>query len=655
MSGQVLGNRTTSAPGSGSARTPGSRGRLGALDILVLSVWCGLAGGLLEVGARTLCRAIDPTKRLYMMTRHFVWLTPLANLVLFIALGLCLTVVTRIWPRRGAWLSSRLIVLLALLPALWVAGPRIYQEAWFVVALGIASRVVPWLERDPTRWRRRLLGGSAGLVGLVLILAGFVGGGEWLRQRREAGRPLPPAGSPNVLLIVMDTVRADHLSLYGYERPTTPTLERMAQQGIRFDEARATAPWTLASHASFFTGRWPHELDVRWLTPLRGRFPTLAEYLGSRGYATAGFVANTTYCSYDTGLDRGFAHYEDYVLERLSPLRTAGLIDAAVKALSRLALVRGPGSLPRLEGLVSEWFASAERKRAARINREFLGWIAGRREPGRPFFAFLNYLDTHTPYLLPPGVPYRFGVDPETSGEALAVLMGWSLLDKLRLPRPYWNLARDAYDNCVAYLDDQLGVLFDELRRRGILANSLVIVLSDHGEALGDHSLFQHGESLYRMEIRVPLLILTPARAPSGRVIRETVSLRDLPATVVDLIGLEGGSPFPGRSLARSWEGRPAAESPSSSGGALSELASPNPLDPNQGRSPAHRGPLISLAEDGLVYIRNEGDQTEELFDERDDPRELTNRARQQAMQGLVRRFRDRIGRMKVDLRNASR
>ncbi|MBV8217148.1 MAG: sulfatase-like hydrolase/transferase, partial [Solirubrobacterales bacterium] len=87
-------------------------------------------------------------------------------------------------------------------------------------------------------------------------------------------------------------------SSYGYERPTTPTLERLAQQGIRFDEARATAPWTLPSHASFFTGRWPHELDVRWLTPLRGQSPTLAEYLGSRGYATAGFVANTTYCSY---------------------------------------------------------------------------------------------------------------------------------------------------------------------------------------------------------------------------------------------------------------------------------------------------------------------------------------------------------------------
>ena len=126
---------------------------------------------------------------------------------------------------------------------------------------------------------------------------------------------MPPAGSPNVLLIVLDTVRADHLSLYGYPRPTTPNLERLARRGIRFDQARAAAPWTLASHANMFTGRWPHELAVEWMRPLRGDVPTLAEYLGSLGYATAGFAGNTFYCSYDSGLDRGFTHYEDYVLD----------------------------------------------------------------------------------------------------------------------------------------------------------------------------------------------------------------------------------------------------------------------------------------------------------------------------------------------------
>ena len=179
-----------------------------------------------------------------------------------------------------------------------VAGPRIFPEAWFVLALGIAFQLAPWLERHSTQLRRWLLWSLPALSGLVVVLAGSVFCGDWLKARREAGRAVPPADSPNVLLIVLDTVRADRLSLYGYPRPTTPVLERLAQRGIRFDRARATAPWTLASHASFFTGRWPHELGVQWHTPLRKDFPMLAEYLGTHGYATAGFVANVQYCSY---------------------------------------------------------------------------------------------------------------------------------------------------------------------------------------------------------------------------------------------------------------------------------------------------------------------------------------------------------------------
>ena len=181
-------------------------------------------------------------------------------------------------------------------------------------------------------------------------------------------RPLPSGDPPNVLLIVLDTVRADRLSLYGYRRPTSPTLERLAKRGIRFDEARATAPWTLPSHASMFTGRWPHELDVNWHTPLGTKFPTLAEYLGSRGYATAGFVANVHYCSYEFGLDRGFTHYEDYVLEPMTPLRMCYLGDLALKAVSHLGWILSSslGAIPflprqRLHGLADLGHRSQDR------------------------------------------------------------------------------------------------------------------------------------------------------------------------------------------------------------------------------------------------------------------------------------------------------
>jgi arylsulfatase A-like enzyme len=625
------------------ARSLQAARRLGPLDLLVLSAWCGLAAGELEVAARVVPRALDPTHRLYMMTRHFVWLVPLINLVLFLGIGTFLVLAARRWPRGAGWLGPRLIVAAAILPMLVLAGRRIYLEAWLLVALGVAFRTTPFLERHPAGARRWLMLSGPVLVGLVLLQAGWIGGGDRIKEWREEARHLPPAGSPNVLLIVLDTVRADHLSLYGYQRATTSTLDRLAARGIRFDQARAPAPWTLASHASFFTGRWPHELGVQWLTPLAGTFPTLAEHLGASGYATAGFVSNAGYCSYDTGLDRGFTHFEDYVLARLGSLRTAGLLDVAVKSFGHLTVPLDHGGFHRFRAAVSDWFFSAERKSAERINRDFLQWFAQRREPGRPFFVFLNYLDTHTPYLLPPGARHRFGVNPKKKKEYVEVLMDWSSLDKQRQPERYSRLAHDAYDNCVAYLDDQLGVLFDELERRGVLEKTLVIITSDHGEGLGEHALFMHGESLYRTEIRVPLLILLPSHRPSGAVVRETVSLRDLPATIVELIGLANGSPFPGRSLARLWADRPTGALAVETDVVLSELPSPNPSDPNQGRSPVYRGPLISLAEGDFVYIRNEGDGSEELFNEREDPEELNNLVHAQAMLPILRQFRDHL------------
>ena len=110
----------------------------------------------------------------------------------------------------------------------------------------------------------------------------------------------------------MDDVRIDDLSVYGYDRETTPNLARLARRAIRFDQARSTAPWTLPSHASMLTGRWPHELSVTVDRPLDATYPTMAEFLAGKGYATAGFVGNTFYCNSWYGLDRGFSHYEDF-------------------------------------------------------------------------------------------------------------------------------------------------------------------------------------------------------------------------------------------------------------------------------------------------------------------------------------------------------
>jgi arylsulfatase A-like enzyme len=603
---------------------------------------------LLEVGAKVFWRSIDPTNRLYMRTKHFVWLTPLSDFLFFAGLGLILAVATRLWPRVAGWFCPRFVCFWAVLPVLIVTSAAIHPAAWVVVALGISLRLASIFEKYTCESRRWMLRTFPVLLSLVLILAGGIFGRDWLKQKREARQPLPRAGSPNVLLVVMDTVRADHLSLHGYERATSPTLESLAKRGIRFDEARATASWTLPSHASAFTGLLPHELNVNRLTPLTGSFRTLADYLGSRGYATAGFVANTVYCSYDTGLDRGFTHYEDYVLEQLMPFRTAWLVDNFLIEVSNFGffIARhfdvGPFR-PSQDSWIRDLFAVVRRKDAELINREFTTWLAERREPARPFFAFLNYYDAHAPYVLPREVEYRFGLKPRRAIDFAFLTDFWVPIDKLTLRPVYRELAKDCYDNCIAYLDQQLGELFDELHRRGVLDQTWLVITSDHGEGWGEHDLFDHGESLYRTEIRVPLLIIPPAQQRLSCVVKEPVSLRSLPATIVDLVGLAEGSPFPGHSLASLWRqgGNRAAAVVDD---AISELPSPNRFNPNQGRSPAYRGPLVSLAEGDYVYIRNEGDGTEELFNEHDDPGELHNLVRDEAARSVLDGFRLRLG-----------
>jgi arylsulfatase A-like enzyme len=655
MSATPLPDHMSRSPAGGRDRPVPNQIR--AIDLLLLSAWCGLPAGLLEVAARVLCRFIDPANRLYLVSRHFLWLGPLSNLFFFAVIGAICAITVKLLPRAAVWFSLRLICALAALPMLMAAGPQIYPEAWFLVAFGIAVQIVPLVKLHSRAQCQRLAWSFVLMSGIVLLLAGYVLVGDWLKQHWEAGRPLRPANTPNVLLIVLDTVRADHLSPYGYERPTTPNLQRIANRGIRFDNARATAPWTLPSHASMFTGRWPHELVTKWMTPLRGSFPFLAEYLGRHGYATAGFVGNVVYCSYETGLDRGFTHYEDYDSRRLAPLRTARLVDYATTTFSELIRIFDISPLRDFGLLISHYFDIGGRKDAASINSSFLDWLSDRPDSGRPFFIFLNYIDAHASYILPQGGKHRFGSSPQTQDELGVVYQKWVSLDKTRLPQRYIALARDCYDDCLGYIDDQLGVLFDELERRGDLDQTLIVVTADHGEGLGDHNLFDHGESLYRAEVRVPLVIMPPHGVERPIVLKNTVSLRSLSATIVDLLGLNAGSPFPGQSLARFWRARSfgdAGEQPAEDP-IFSELTAPNPMKPNQGRSPGSRGPLISLADDNFVYIRNERDGSEQLFDERNDPQEFTDKAAVDSMQPVLNGFRHRLNRFRGNSSQSAR
>jgi arylsulfatase A-like enzyme len=614
----------------------------GRFPALIVSAWCGLASGLLEVGTLVVRKRTFDPNHLYETSRHFVWLIPLTNLCLFLALGLALKLLGRAWPRRADWLAPRLLAALTLLPPLLVGLPRIHGLAWFALTLGATARLVPILERHAVGCRRLLRFSLPIVAGLVLVLAATPWVGDQIREWQQDARTMPAPGSPNILLVVLDTVAAEHLSLYGYNRPTSPTMAELAERGIRFDRAQATSSWTLPSHASLFTGRWPHELSAGWLTPLNGTFPTLAEVMGSRGYATAGFIANCWYCASGSGLERGFATYEDYIFPRLTAFRAASLVDRTVDGvmgLERLLedrldidLLRTPAE--RLFRLVN-----ADRKDAAGVNREFLDWLTRRRQPARPFFAFLNYYDAHSPYELPSGRIRRFGnqlIDARDSD----MLEGWWTINKGAVSPRDVALAHDAYDDCVADLDEQLGRLFDELGRRAVLDKTWVILAADHGESFGEHAgVFCHGTSLYQTELHVPLVIIPPGGIAAKRVVTEPVSLRDLAATIVDVLDLEAGSPFPGRSLARFWDGSSPSPPPPADR-ALSEVVPIDPLNPDPLEMAKPHWPLAAVIEGGSAYIRREADGSEELFHLREDPKESHNLADIPAAQSELERMR---------------
>ena len=297
---------------------------------------------------------------------------------------------------------------------------------------------MPALERRRAGARRIVRVSFPILAGLVGILAASIWVGDRVKGWREASRPLPAAGSPNVLLIVLDSVVADHLSLYGYNRPTSPTIDELARRGIRFDAAQAAASWTLPSHATMFTGRWPHQLSAGWYTPLDATDPTLAEFLGSEGYATAGFVANQWYCGSDSGLGRGFTVYRDYLFPHLTAFGMAVLVKRSVelaapaRSISSVECWRIPGPSRSLKYAAGMF--KANRIEATMVDDLFLDWLssgpaAGR--PARPFFAFLNFADAHYPYQLPRMGLHRFGARPRNAYE-MDLIKNWSVGEQAR-------------------------------------------------------------------------------------------------------------------------------------------------------------------------------------------------------------------------------
>jgi choline-sulfatase len=368
----------------------------------------------------------------------------------------------------------------------------------------------------------------------------------------RSGRLLPARTPPNILLITLDTTRADRLGAYGYQLARTPRLDRLAREGVLFERALAAAPITLPAHASLLTGAYPFAHGVRnnGNFSLRDTVPTIATTLHDAGYRTAAFVSAFV-LDRRYGLARGFDEYDDRV-----PLERRG-----------------------------------DRTAAAAVE-----WLNAHASEPAPFFVWLHLYDAHDPYDPPP--PFR---------DAFAGRL---------------------YDGEIAFDDEVIGSVLDRLDRAGRLSATIVAVIGDHGESLGEHGEDTHAVFVYEATLRVPMILAWPGRLPAGRRVPSLVRGIDLAPTLLDLADEPPLAGAHGRTLMPLVRGTP--------GDAASAYAeSYFPL------LYMNWAPLRSIQDDRWKFIDA---PTPELYDLQRDPRERANLAqREPARAAALRRALDAL------------
>ena len=313
----------------------------------------------------------------------------------------------------------------------------------------------------------------------------------------------------NVLIIGVDTLRPDHLGCYGYGRNTSPTVDRIAAEGVLFENAISQSPWTLPSFSSVFTSLYPSQHGaMSAVSRMRESFPTLGTILQEHGYAT-GAVVNATVLRPEYGVNRGFDYYDP----------------------------------PPPQG-----------RRADGATRAALEWIGNHRD--RPFMMFAHYFDPHEPYA--PLAPYDKLFDTGYAGrignafvlhDYFPNVVGMDFDDLASLEESDWNHIRALYDGEIAFTDKAISELLEGLGDLGVLDNTLIVFLSDHGEEFFEHQGFGHGHTLFGEVIRVPLIFSLPRRLPPGLRIPRQVRLVDVMPTVLDLLGIRTDTHLEGVSL----------------------------------------------------------------------------------------------------------
>ncbi|MCL4523076.1 MAG: sulfatase [Acidobacteria bacterium] len=604
-----------------------------ARDLLAMAAWFGLVTGLLEGIVRTALQSLGGISwemRLTAASVKVIWVAPLFYVLFFVLGAAGLAVLGRLAPRLP--MASVAVFLFGLVgfSDLLSASGRVSQLGVAMLALGLAVMLTRWCnahERAALNfWKRSVIWVAAFAV---LACAG-IETGLWMQERNAiaALRPAAP-GSPNVLVILVDTLRADHLTLYGYARKTSPKLDKIAEQSVVFENAMTTAPWTLPSHASLLTGLFPTEHGAEKFSLGKGH-PMLPEALQASGYRTAAFSANTLFFTRAQGFGRGFIRFEDSF---------HNLVDMMARTLLGQKLRKYVLRKVNNEDL-------AGRRTAADINDSALAWIE--EKPETPFFVFLNYFDTHPPLVPPP--PYRTAFTTnENAGEAFN-----EQLDSFGTKPAPPDVVADgiaAYDGAVRYVDEEISRLLERLDQNGLGRNTIVIVTADHGEMFGEHNDFGRAHSMWEPVLRVPLIVRWPEKIGAGRRVETPVSLASLPATVMELTGAGDSSAFPGPSLAPLWEQEvPPTDWPYP----WAELAACP--ERNRPYIPCYSGALKAIQSPDWYFIYHEK-QAPQLYDAKKDRAQLQNLADtpegQKVVADFLLRVREKRMRMGASQENA--
>jgi arylsulfatase A-like enzyme len=430
-----------------------------------------------------------------------------------------------------------------LVASILVAGPfhGLLRIAFLVVAF-VANFLIgklrpPRLRLSSLRWQT-----AAAAALLAAAIAASLAFEHKLSTRGLANAKPVASPAPNIVLITMDTVRADHLSTYGYGRNTTPNLTAFAAGATLYRHTVAVSNMTLATHVSIFTGLYagvhgahydpPSYPDGR---PLPAGIPTLAETLAQRGYFTLGVVANYGYLSSFFGVDRGFQVYD--VREPVAVLNSSPHLFLRYQVRHLIGLFASSAAFDR------------STRGAEEIDSVAIPLL--RETPARqaPVFLFLNYMDAHWPYLPPAPYDRKFPGKLRDFTDMSYKSLEQDLIFSRRdiTPREKEHLISQ-YDGGIAYLDSELGRLFASLKELGLYDNSLIVVTSDHGENFGDRHSLQHGIAVYHDEVNVPLIVKYP-RQNAPRTVDDLVSQIDLAPTILEVAGVPRPLAFAGQSL----------------------------------------------------------------------------------------------------------